>query len=229
MDKVLLEKLKTLKILYIEDDERIRKKLSDSLRYYAQEVFEAQNGVDGLKIYNEKHPDIIFTDIIMPKMDGIELVKSIRKTKSKIPIVIVSAHTEIQYLLDAVELHLEQYIIKPINFLDLQLTLSKCIESIQENKAIRKRFSNNCEYDFNNRIMYVSNIEIKLGKKEILLIEFLIQNSHRIVTYNELKMHIWEDDFVSDSALKSLVKNVRHKLSKNFIQNLSGIGYKIIN
>jgi len=227
MDKMVLEKLKTLTILYVEDEEGIRKKISDSLRYYTKEVLEARDGEEGLEIYKEKNPDIIYTDILMPKMDGISLVKEIRKNDKKIPIVLVTAHTEKSYLLNAVELHLEQYIVKPISLKELKNSLEKCLDVILENHPISVEVIDGFIYEAENKIIRHGDKIIKLQKKEIMFLELLIQNRHRVVTYDELQDAIWQDDIMTDGALKTLVVSLRQKLPKHCIKNLSGIGYKL--
>lgn len=227
MDKILLEKLKTLTILYVEDEEGIRKKISDSLRYYASKVIEASNGEEALRLYHEKKPDIIFTDIMMPKMDGIELVRTIRQEDSKTPIVMITAHTDRDYLLSAVELHLEQYIVKPINLKELKDSLSKCVAVISQNHAVAKELPCGYSYDFDHKILTCEGKEIKLTKREIAFFELLLQNKNRIVTYDELQNYIWEDDVMTDAALKSLIRNIRNKFPKDYIKNLSGIGYRL--
>lgn len=227
MDKILLEKLKTLTILYVEDEEGIRKKVSDSLKYYANEVIEAANGKVGLELYYEKNPDIIITDIMMPIMDGIEMVKKIREKDNKTPIVMITAHTDKEYLLSAVELHLEQYIVKPINLKELKDALSKCLSVILNNHSIEKELPCGYSYDFDNKVLTCKGEEIKLTKREIAFFELLLQNKNRVVTYEELQNYIWEDDVMTDAALKSLIRNIRHKLPKDYIVNLSGIGYRL--
>ena len=67
---------------------------------------------------------------------------------------------------------------------------------------------------------------IHLNKKESLFLELLLHNKQRIVTYDELQTHVWQDDVMTDSALRSLVRNLRKKLPKDFITNLSGVGYR---
>ena len=121
MDKLFLERLKTLKILYAEDEEGIRDNIAASLRYYAKEVIEAENGKIALELYKSEHPDIVITDILMPVMNGVDLVREIRKTDEMTPLVIISAHTDREYLLKVVDLHLEQYIIKPVTLNGLQI------------------------------------------------------------------------------------------------------------
>ena len=227
MDKILLEKLKTLTILYAEDEEEIRKKISDSLDYYVKEVIEVSNGKEALKCYKAKKPDIIFTDIMMPCMSGIELIKKIREEDKKTPVVMITAHTEKEVLLDAVCLHVEQYIIKPINLKSLKNALENCVEAICSNHSVTKELPCGYSYDFDNRILTCREKVLKLSKKEILFFELLLQNRHRIVTYDELQNHVWQDDVMTDSALKSLLRKMRQKFPKDYIKNLSGLGYKI--
>ncbi len=227
MDKIFLEKLKTLTVIYAEDEEGIRKKISDSLRYYVKSVIEAQNGERALQLYREQKPDILFTDIMMPKLDGIELVRTIRKDDVKMPIVIITAHTDKEYLLRAVDLHLEQYIIKPINLTDLKNALQKCVDVISKNHAFMRDLPGEYSYDFDSKVLTCRDKVIKLSKKEIAFFELLIQNRHRVVTYSELQNYIWQDEIMSDDALKSLIRNIRHKFPKDYIKNLSGIGYKL--
>ncbi len=227
MDKIALEKLKTLTILYAEDEEGIRKKVSDSLRYYVKDVIEVNNGEIALKLYLEKKPDIIFTDIMMPKMDGIELVKKIRKSDKSTPIVMITAHTDKEYLLSVVELHLEQYIIKPINLRDLKDSLKKCLYVISNNRSITRLLPQEYRYDFDSKILTCGVKEIKLTKKEIAFFELLVQNRYKVTTYAQLQEYVWGNELMSDDALKSLVRNIRQKFPKNYIKNLSGVGYKL--
>ena len=102
------------KILYAEDEEGIRENIADSLGYYVKEVYQASNGAEAFDIYEEKKPDIILSDIHMPILNGIDFVKKVRLTNRTIPIVMITAHTDKEYLLEAVELHMEKYIVKPI-------------------------------------------------------------------------------------------------------------------
>lgn len=229
MQKEILEKLKTLTVLYVEDEEDIRKKISNSLSYYVGEVVEASNGEEGLDLYHKIKPDIIFTDIAMPIIDGIELVKIIREDDTKTPIIMITAHTDTEYLLDAVKLHLEHYIVKPINLKDLKSSLEKCIKVISDNNSVlQKKLPDGYYYDFDCKILTKDNEEIHLTKKEIVFFELLIKNTHRVVTYEEIENYIWEDSVMTEGALKSLLRNIRNKFPKDYIKNLSGIGYKIV-
>lgn len=141
----------------------------------------------------------------------------------------ITAHTDTEYLLDAVKLHLEHYIVKPINLKDLKSSLEKCIKVISDNNSVlQKKLPDGYYYDFDCKILTKDNEEIHLTKKEIVFFELLIKNTHRVVTYEEIENYIWEDSVMTEGALKSLLRNIRNKFPKDYIKNLSGIGYKIV-
>ena len=228
MKNDFLKKLKTLTILYAEDEEGIRKNIADSLRYYVKDVLEAQNGQIAFDIYTEKNPDIILTDIHMPILDGIEFIKKIRETDSNTPVVMITAHTDKKYLLDAVELHMEKYIVKPIDIDDLFNALKKCVDIININLTDILKVDENYVYDYDKKELTYKNEIVILNKKEIDFLELLISHQDRIVTYAELQEYVWGDSVMTDSALRSLVRNLRKKLPTNIVTNLSGVGYRFV-
>lgn len=228
MANVFFDKLKGMTILYAEDEEGIRKNIADSLSYYCKEIFEAQNGHEAYEIYEEKQPDIILSDIHMPIMNGLELVKKIRETNREIPIVMITAHTDKEYLLEAVELHMEKYIVKPIDIDELFETLEKCVNILDSNNKVCLNVDTDYLYDFDSKELKYKEKEVILNKKEMLFLEVLIQNQNRIVNYEELQDKVWGDDIMTDSALRSLVRNLRKKLPTDLIFNLSGVGYKLV-
>ena len=228
MQKELLNKLKNLTILYAEDEEGIRKNIADSLGYYVKEVYEASNGAEAFEIYEEKKPDIILSDIHMPILNGIEFVKKVRDINRNIPIVMITAHTDKEYLLQAVELHMEKYIVKPIELEDLLDVLEKCIEVLNVNYQVRLDVNEDYTYDYDKKELRYKDELILLNKKEMLFFEVLISNQNRVVTYEELQDKVWGDDIMTDSALRSLVRNLRKKLPNDIIFNLSGVGYRFV-
>ncbi len=227
MKKESLERLKSLRILYVEDENEIRQNTVKSLRFFVQEVYEAENGLVGWDMYLKHKPDIVMTDILMPKLNGIELVRRIRQNDPHVCIVIITAHTDTEHLLGAIDLHLEQYIVKPITLDLLNTALSRCLTRIEEKKTFLLNLPSGYLYDIDHKILKYESKIIKLNKKEILFFEILLLNSHRIVTYAELQEHVWMDDIMTDSALRTLVRSVRKKLPHDLIINLSGIGYRL--
>lgn len=228
MQKELLKKLQNLTILYAEDEEGIRENIADSLGYYVKEVFQASNGAEAFDIYEEKKPDIILSDIHMPILNGIDFVKKVRLTNRTIPIVMITAHTDKEYLLEAVELHMEKYIVKPIELEELLDVLEKCIAIMNINNKTKLDVDENYLYDYDKKELKYKDDLILLNKKEMLFFEVLISNQNRVVTYEELQDKVWGDDIMTDSALRSLVRNLRKKLPSDIIFNLSGVGYRFV-
>lgn len=220
-----LEKLKNLTLLYAEDEEGIRKPMANSLGYYFKEVIEAKNGEDGLSMYDVKHPDIILTDLRMPIRDGLYMVKEIRKYDKKTPIVMITAHTDKEYLLSAIDLKIEKYLIKPVALDELLSALHLCIEEIESDRTVFFECSG-CKFDFKNRIIvHEDGEEIELTQKEADFLELLLRKKGFIVSYDEIEMSVWKKEFMSIAALRTLVKTLRKKLHGNLIKNHSLAGY----
>lgn len=111
--------LKDATILCVEDDEDIRFLIERALKRYFSEILLAENGEEGLKIYKEKKPDIIISDIQMPIMDGIEMARQIKKEAPDFPIIVTSAYNEEVHLNNAKAIGIEKYVRKPIIMKDL--------------------------------------------------------------------------------------------------------------
>ncbi len=225
MDKKTEQKLKQLTVLYAEDEEGIRKNTASTLRYYVKEVIEAKDGLEAYEIYKNQKIDILFTDILMPNLNGIDLVKKIRKEDKNLAIVIISAHTDKDYLLEAIELKLEQYIIKPMNLKSLKASLKKCVDGVS--KPMSQELVDGYSYEFDTRTIYGKQGCNKLTKKEALFFELMLKNIGKVVSYSEIEYEVWQGDIMSELALKSLVRNLRSKFCKECIKNHSGFGYKL--
>jgi YesN/AraC family two-component response regulator len=113
-----IAKLKTIKILFVEDETDLITIISDTLSKLGADFITANNGVEGLEKLKD-NPDIklVVTDINMPVMNGIEMIKNIRESGSDIPCIIMSAHTEPEYLKSADDLNVTDYILKPFDFI----------------------------------------------------------------------------------------------------------------
>ena len=104
-----------IKILYVEDDEVIRKSISRVLEPMVKKIYQASNGKQALNIIQQKKIDLVITDIRMPNMDGLSLIKKIKELKLNVPVIITTAFDEVEYLKQAIELHVDKFICKPIN------------------------------------------------------------------------------------------------------------------
>ena len=212
-----------LTILVAEDDEVTRENIVEYLQEHFSKVYEAKDGLEALKLYETYHPDIIISDIQMPKISGLELVEKIRLKDEKTPILITSAYSTTEYLLKAVELKLIKYLIKPVHPVELEQALKLCLESSHSHIQLK----DNYVFDRFNKTLLKDEEPIKLRVKELLLLELLLKNLNRYVTYEEIEGYVWDDSVMSKDALKTLIKNIKSKLPEGSISNLSGQGYKL--
>jgi len=117
-------------LLYVEDEDGIRDQLSRFLGYFSSELYLAKDGEEGLELYKKYLPDIVISDIKMPKMNGIEMAKAIKDINSKQHIVFTTAHSESGFFMDAIDLQVDGYILKPINLDQLEEKLKSIKEHL---------------------------------------------------------------------------------------------------
>ncbi len=225
------EILKNLTILYIEDENNIRENMDRTLKLFAKKVHACPTAEKALEVIQNSCIDIVISDINLPGITGIELVKQIRSFDETIPIILLTAHMETEYLLDATKLKLVDYLIKPIDFTMLQEALEKATSELTKQGRYEVLFLNKTKYNLQKKeLTCTANCEtISLTHKEILLLEFLLEHKERVVYTDEVKDNIWEDAFeATDSALKNLLNKLRKKIGKESITNISGVGYRLI-
>ena len=214
-----------LTILYVEDDAIIRDNAISYLENYFKTVFEAQDGEEAFEIYEEERPDIIISDIEMPKLDGLALARKIRKKDKTTPIIIATAYTDTSYLLQAVELQLIKYLTKPISSKKLKEALALVWEHLNLNNIIR--LDNTISYDKLNKTLFIDSILIDLTHRELQLFDLLARNHHKVVNYEEIESVVWCEEVMSKDALRALVRTLRMKLQGDYIENISGFGYRL--
>jgi len=216
-------KFKDFTILYVEDDTGVRDINFSMFQRIFKEAYVAQNGLIGYNLYLEKKPDIIITDIKMPKMDGLELSKKIREHDDKTKIIITSAFSDEKYLFAAIELNLERYLVKPLTSRNLFPALEKAILGIKKKLFISKTFY----FCFTTELFYYEGKIIKMAKKELLFLSLLAKNSERIISYEEIENEVWDYEEMSVKSLRSMIGVLRKKLPFNAINNISNMGYKL--
>ncbi len=214
-----------LTLLYVEDDEIIRENAVEYLGNYFKEVFQTKDGLEALAVYKEKKPDIIITDIEMPRLNGLEMAKKIRKEDKTTPIVITTAFTDTHYLMQAVELQLIKYIVKPVSSKKLNEALKLLSEYLHVNSILS--IDKDKYYDNLNKCLMIDKEIMTLTHKEFKLFDLLAKNHHRIVNYEEIENAVWYDEGMSKDALRALVRTVRKKLKGDYVENISGFGYRL--
>jgi len=183
-----IELLKTITVLYVEDETSLQEDVYQNISPFVKEILCANNGEEGLKTYlqNKDKIDLIVSDILMPKMTGIEMIDEIRKINLDIPIVYTTAFNDSQYLKKTIEQSVTSYIIKPI---DIELLLSGIEKaSIKiENEKLKEK---------------LKEINKELEKKVILKTKELIEKN------NKLEKQLFTDELTSLSNRKALIKDI---------------------
>jgi len=137
MDEKLREFAKTLKVLFVEDDKDTREQMCEVLKLLVGQVDCAKDGLEGLeKFQNENYYDIVLTDISMPNLNGIDMVKEIKKINNNIHAIVITAYSDINFMLEAIEINVDGYLIKPVDMNSLQRTLKIVIRNIKAQKMM---------------------------------------------------------------------------------------------
>ncbi len=156
-----------MKLLFVEDDELLRKSYSIYLEELFDEIIEAADGKEGLEMYYKHKPDIIMLDISMPFINGMDVVKEIRKEDKDVTIIVLSAHSDKAYLFDAIELNIFKYLVKP---LPRSLFKDSILKAIENKKGINQEnivhLEDGFTWDNYNKILKKENKEVDLTKNE---------------------------------------------------------------
>lgn len=222
----ILEQLKNYTILCVEDEDGIRKRLVNTLKYYFKEVYEASNADVGYELYYEHKPSVIISDIEMPKKNGIQMVSEIRKNDSSTIIIMLTAYSSEEYLFNLINLNINQYILKPVISENL---LNAIIKSFGNRLEQKIKFTEDIYFNTVKRELYFKNEIVSLRKRDKEFLLLLHENKHRILTYEMIEEYIWKDKSMSMSALKTFIKELRQRLPIDFIINVNQEGYKLAN
>ncbi|AXX86775.1 response regulator transcription factor [Malaciobacter marinus] len=224
MKKELLEQLKNYTILCVEDEEGIRKRLVNTLKYYFKEVYSASNADEGYELYFEYKPSIILSDIEMPKENGIALIEKIRKKDFNTIIIMVTAYSNEEYLLDLINLNVNQYILKPVNSESL---LNGILKALASKLTLKIQLNDNLCFHMESRELYFKDELISLRKRDKEFIILLYENKNRVLTYDYIEEYLWKDKSMSMSALKTFIKEFRQRVPEDILINIPQEGYKL--
>ncbi len=221
-----MSKLNNLTVLFVEDEKELRNALESAIGDEFSKFIVARDGEDGLKKFKKFKPDIVITDILMPIRDGLEMAKDIKQISRETPIIVLSAFSEKERLLKAIDVGIDKYLIKPIDPDELMLTINFIAADLLSLDKIVE-LGNGYQFDKNRKVLVKDGDTIPLTKKELLFISILVRNLGVFVLHEEIKKYVWTNKNVTDAAIRTFIKRVREKTGKEFIKNVPGLGYKI--
>ena len=203
--------LKNTSILYVEDNLVIRKEISHFLKDKMKNFYLAENGIQGIEYFNKYKPDIILSDVRMPKMDGLEMSNTIKEKDPNIPIIVMTAFDEKEYLLKALEIGIDGYILKPINYDILMRSLLKSAKQLfqkQEILRLNKLLSEKIE-SLNEKTVYLDNILLYSTDMAIVAtdLDFYIKYFNPMA----VKMYGFNQDEIIGKQVPDLFSKNRHE------------------
>jgi len=222
------EILQKYHVLYAEDDLAVQKSVLSVLERYFKEVYVASDGIEAMTLYNKHKPDVLISDIDMPRKDGLALALEIRAMNATIPIVMFTAYTDTEKLLKATELNLTKYLVKPVEPMAFKEALGKIAKMLLENDNTLFHLKEGYVWDCKAQILSHDNQHITLLQKEKVLLQLLIDQYQKCVNFTDIMALVWEDDFdaeISVESVKFQVSQLRKKLPKESIKNVYGKGY----
>ncbi len=218
-------RLAGLKVLLVEDETTLAELLKEAIGDYFVEFTIAHNGIEGLEAFRQRRPDIVITDITMPKMDGLELAAAIKSENPATPVIILSAYSDKQKLLGAIDVGVVKYFIKPFDPEELLDYLCRLAERIKRDSRIK--LLEPFEYDLQSEQLFKNGVLVHLSKRESRFIAQLLHSPNHYLSNEAIKSALWEGEEVSDDRLRTFIKRVRQKSDKSLIENISGQGYHL--
>lgn len=218
-------------ILVVEDDKNLRKLIVTCLEKASYTVFETHNGEEALDLMDKEYVDLIVTDIMMPEMDGYELIKSLREANYNTPILIITAKEDIEDKRQGFNLGADDYMVKPINIDELILRVKSLLR--RSNQANERKIKiGEVELDYDKLEVKKQEKVYQLTQKEFYLLYKLLSTPDTIYKRQDLIEEIWGLENDSDFRTVDVhIKRLREKLEdiKEFeIVTIRGIGYKAI-
>lgn len=217
---------KSLSILYAEDDLVIRESITRILNMFFKNVFVASDGNEALEFYQNNKIDVLMLDYVMPNLDGYQTAKIIREFNKKIPIIIASAYTDKEKLLNAIELNLIKYLEKPILYDDLVKVFNSVVTHLEDNNLLFTKLTKDYYYFFTTKKIVTKEKEIILTKNEILFLELLLDKPNQLISKESIEENVFKES-VDENTLRNLVYRLRKKMECDIIVTIKDLGYLI--
>lgn len=219
------------KILLVEDDEMLNKMITSKLKKNNFEVFSAFNGDEALMIMDEEYIDLLITDIMMPKMDGVALTQTLRDSNYELPILMMTAKGEINDMEEGFRAGTDDYLVKPIKLKELILRVNALLRRSKIAHE-RKLVIADLVLDYDALNVVYNNEVYEMPKKEFYLLYKLLVNPNKIFTRLDLLDEIWGMDVdIDERSVDAHIKKLRRKfehLDEFEILTVRGLGYKAV-
>lgn len=228
-------KQQKIKVLLVEDEQTLAMIIKDTLEESDFCIELAADGEEGLKRFFDIRPDILIADVMMPKMDGFEMVRRIRQTDRSTPVLFLTARSAINDVVEGFELGANDYLKKPFGMQELIVRIKALLGRafVDASKAQKTIFQiSNYLFDSVMQTLSCNGIKQEMSHREAEILKRLCENQNEVVSMQSVLLDLWGDDsFFNSRSLHVFITKLRHKLSQDErirIINVRGIGYKLI-
>ena len=228
--KVLVEKPDRMRVLIVEDDEKLARFVKKGLREAGFAVDHCRDGDEGLVMASSIDYDVSVVDVMLPKLDGLTLVREMRSQKSSIPVLILSAKATVDDRVKGLQIGADDYLVKPFAFAELLARIQALVRRTSKVTEPTSLSIGDLKLDLLARTVTRGERKIDLQARELALLEYLMRNPRRVVTKTMILEHIWDYSFdPQTNVVDVLVCRLRNKIDKEFkdklIQTRRGMGY----
>ena len=222
------------KILVVDDEQDIRALLVDTLRTSGYEAIEAANGEEALRRIETEFLDLVILDIMMPGMNGFQVLRQLRKT-SDIPVIMLSGRTGTVDKVESFELGADDYVTKPFHLIELTARIVALLRrTVEKNHAVTEPNFNDgwLLIDFSRRQVFVDGKDAELTRKEYALVQEFVLNAGILLEYQRLLRDVWGASYKNERKLvQAMVRRLRCKIEADldnpqYIQAVEGVGYR---
>jgi len=214
-------------LLIVEDDVFTCSTLREYLKRRFRTVWSANSEEEAWELYEKNKPDIILSDIEMPEGNGLDFIKRVREKDTKTFIYVLSGFPTQEYLLEAVKLHLEDFIRKPISTFKLNQFAEQCALHFLTTKYVLSH-KHSISYSHKRKVLSIHDMEVHLTHMEISLLELLMENAGEIVSYDRIESELYRDKTFNKDSLRTLLSRLRKKLGDCLIFSHPDIGYRLV-
>lgn len=221
-----------MNILVIEDDQRVAELIKRGLEENGFSVTLAYDGLSGNKLIHQNRYDLIITDVILPKIDGLDLCKLIKENNPDLPIIMLTALGTTDDKVEGFDAGADDYLVKPFEMRELLARIRVLLK--RSNKEVQNigfvlKFAD-LEMNLHTKIVKRDNREINLTPKEFNLLEYMLKNSERVLSRGEIAEKVWNTHFdTGTNFIDVYINYLRKKIDRNFksklIHTKSGMGF----
>ena len=209
-----------MKILLLDDNQKLNETITKRLKMKGYNLLSFTDGARAYEAVSDGFSCFIL-DINVPNIDGIKILKKIREYYPTLPVIIISASVELDVIKQAYDLGCNDFLKKPFFIDELEIKIEKLCK-IQNDEIC---FDENCYFDFKSSVIKMKDKEIRLTKKEKLLMNLFLTKKNQVISYESIESYVWEGNFASLESIRSLIRRLRKVIDKDYIQTVVDTGY----